>query len=63
MDISHYVPQRSSLAKEHNDSHYIPRSVNVHKFTSVFKPRNVFPNMNISPEEHKKPRNECLFLY
>jgi hypothetical protein len=34
----------------------------VHKLcTSVFKLRNVFLVMNIGPEEHKKPRNECLF--
>jgi hypothetical protein len=34
----------------------------VHKLcTSVFKLRNVFSVMNISPEEHKKPRNKCLF--
>jgi hypothetical protein len=35
----------------------------VHKLcTPVFKPRNVFLNMNLGNEEHKNPMNECLLL-
>jgi hypothetical protein len=34
----------------------------VHKLcTSVFKPRNVFSVMNISPEEHKKAEEQMPF--
>jgi hypothetical protein len=29
--------------------------------TSVFKPMNVFWNINVSPEKYKKSRNECIF--
>jgi hypothetical protein len=33
-----------------------------HKSTWTSGPKNIFLNMNVSPEEHKKLMNECLFL-
>jgi hypothetical protein len=63
MHINNYVPRGSGLIEEHKGSPYVPRLADVHKLcTSVFKLRNIFLNMNISPEEHKKLRNKCLFL-
>jgi hypothetical protein len=50
-----YVPQLPDLTDEHKDPPYVPWAVDVHKLcTSVFKPSNVFLDMNIGPEEHKK---------
>jgi hypothetical protein len=76
-NISRYIPRGSDVTEEHKVGMFLgdltwPRNMRthlmflgltgVHKLcTSVFKPRNVFSVMNIGPEEHKKPRNECLF--
>jgi hypothetical protein len=62
MNISCYVPWGSDLAEEHKDPPYVHWPADVPRLcTSVFKLRNVFSDMNIILEEHKKPRNECLF--
>jgi hypothetical protein len=40
---------------EQNDPSYVPRLADVHKLCMlVFEPMNIFSDMNISPEKHKK---------
>jgi hypothetical protein len=62
MDINQYVSQGSGPAEEYKCPSYISRTTDVHKLcTLVLKLKNIFLNMNISLEEHKKPVKECLF--
>jgi hypothetical protein len=52
----------SFLVRPRNIINYVPRFVDAHKLhMSVFKPKNVFLNMNIEPEKHKKTEQMHFF--
>jgi hypothetical protein len=62
MDINQYVSQGSDPPEEYKCLSYISWTTDVHKLcTLVLKLKNIFLNMNISLEEHKKSVKECLF--
>jgi hypothetical protein len=53
-NIISYVPRGLGPTEEHKNTSYVPQFADVHQLcTSVFEPRNVFSDMNISHEEHK----------